>query len=112
MFEITSKLRLNHQKMYNPPDAFMINEINKAWQQLEKEEHSCEVALRKELVRQQQLEQLANRFARKAKLREAWLKENSKLLQIDNFGEDLPSVEASVKKHEAIETDIRVSFYS
>ncbi|XP_065656363.1 spectrin beta chain, non-erythrocytic 1 isoform X4 [Hydra vulgaris] len=107
MFEITSKLRLNHQKMYNPPEALMVNEINKAWQQLEKEEHCCEVALRKELIRQQQLEQLASRFSRKAKLRETWLKENSKLLQMDNFGNDLPSVEASVKKHEAIDTDIK-----
>ena len=109
MFEITSQLRLNHQKMYTPPDSVKIYEINKAWELLEREEHDCELALREELIRQQHLEQLAARFERKARLRETWLIENCKLLSVDNFGDDLFSVEASVKKHEAIETDIRVS---
>ena len=108
MFEIASQLRLNHQKLYNPPEGLMVNEINKAWHDLEQEEHICEVEIRDELIRQQGLEELANKFDRKAKLREDWLRDNCKLLTADNFGADLPAVEASVKKHEAIETDIKV----
>lgn len=108
MFEIASQLRLNHQKMFEPKEGLLVSDINRLWQQMEREEHTREVALREELIRQQQLEELAGRFDRKANLREGWLNENSKLLSVDNFGEDLPAVEASVKKHEAIETDIKV----
>lgn len=39
-------------------------------------------------------------------MRETWLSENQRLVSQDNFGFDLPSVEAAAKKHEAIETDI------
>jgi len=42
-------------------------------------------------------------------MRETWLEENQRLVAIDNFGNDLPAVEAATKKHEAIETDIMVS---
>lgn len=41
-----------------------------------------------------------------AEMREKWLNENQRLVSQDNFGTDLPSVEAALKKHEAIETDI------
>ena len=57
--------------------------------------------------RLERLEQLAARFERKAHLRETWLVENQKLVSQENFGTDLATVEASTKKHEAIETDIR-----
>lgn len=108
MFEIASQLRLNHQKMYVPKEGLMVNTINSAWLEMEREEHAREVALREELIRQQQLEELASRFDRKAKLRKAWLSDNCVLLESDNFGKDLPAVEASVKKHEAIDNDIKV----
>ena len=39
-------------------------------------------------------------------MRETWLSENQRLVSQDNFGFDLAAVEASAKKHEAIETDI------
>jgi len=39
-------------------------------------------------------------------MRETWLSENQRLVSQDNFGYDLPAVEAATKKHEAIETDI------
>uniref|UniRef100_A0A8C3BIK7 Calponin-homology (CH) domain-containing protein n=1 Tax=Cairina moschata TaxID=8855 RepID=A0A8C3BIK7_CAIMO len=76
-----------------------------AWEQLEKAEHERELALRNELIRQEKLEQLARRFDLKAAMREAWLSENQRLVAQDNFGQDLPAVEAAKKKHEAIETD-------
>ena len=77
-----------------------------AWERLERAEHERELALRQELIRQEKLEQLAARFDRKAAMRETWLSENQRLVAQDNFGYDLPSVEAAAKKHEAIETDI------
>uniref|UniRef100_H3BDK0 Spectrin beta chain n=1 Tax=Latimeria chalumnae TaxID=7897 RepID=H3BDK0_LATCH len=80
--------------------------IPQAWERLEKAEHEREVALRNELIRQEKLELLAQRFDHKATMRETWLNENQRLVSQDNFGYDLPAVEAAMKKHEAIEADI------
>uniref|UniRef100_A0A8D0VF88 Spectrin beta chain n=1 Tax=Sus scrofa TaxID=9823 RepID=A0A8D0VF88_PIG len=111
LFTIQSKLRANNQKVYTPREGRLISDINKAWERLEKAEHERELALRTELIRQEKLEQLAARFDRKAAMRETWLSENQRLVsQVgppqDNFGLELAAVEAAVRKHEAIETDI------
>ncbi|XP_071833448.1 spectrin beta chain, non-erythrocytic 1-like isoform X4 [Apostichopus japonicus] len=106
LFTIQSKMRANNQKPYTPAEGKLISDINKSWEKLEKAEHEREMALRQELIRQEKLEQLAARFDRKAAMREAWLSENQRLVAQDNFGYDLPAVEAASKKHEAIETDI------
>ncbi|XP_067118326.1 spectrin beta chain isoform X1 [Centruroides vittatus] len=106
LFTLQSKMRANNQKPYFPKEGKMIADINRAWEHLEKAEHERELALREELIRQEKLEQLAARFDRKAGMRETWLSENQRLVSQDNFGFDLPSVEAAAKKHEAIETDI------
>ncbi|XP_013410395.1 spectrin beta chain-like [Lingula anatina] len=106
LFTLQSKMRANNQHPYFPKEGKMISDINKAWEKLEKAEHERELALREELIRQEKLEQLAARFDRKAGMRETWLSENQRLVSQDNFGFDLPAVEAATKKHEAIETDI------
>ncbi|KAK1900120.1 Spectrin beta chain non-erythrocytic 1 [Dissostichus eleginoides] len=106
LFTIQSKLRANNQKPYVPHDGKLISEINKAWERLEKAEHERGVALRKELIRQEKLELLAQCFDHKTTMRQAWLNENQRLVSQDNFGYDLPAVEAAMKKHEAIEADI------
>uniref|UniRef100_A0A672RFN3 Spectrin beta chain n=1 Tax=Sinocyclocheilus grahami TaxID=75366 RepID=A0A672RFN3_SINGR len=106
LFTIQSKLRANNQKPYMPHDGKLISDINKAWERLEKAEHERGVALRKELIRQEKLELLAQRFDHKTTMRQAWLNENQRLVSQDNFGYDLPAVEAAMKKHEAIEADI------
>lgn len=106
LFTLQSKMRANNQKPYLPKEGKMISDINRAWERLEKAEHERELALREELIRQEKLEQLAARFDRKAGMRETWLSENQRLVSQDNFGFDLPAVEAAAKKHEAIETDI------
>ncbi|ODM93367.1 Spectrin beta chain, partial [Orchesella cincta] len=106
LFTLQSKMRANNQKPYTPREGKLISDINKAWERLEKAEHERELALREELIRQEKLEQLAARFNRKASMRETWLSENQRLVSQDNFGFDLPAVEAAAKKHEAIETDI------
>ncbi|CAM4564671.1 unnamed protein product [Lepidochelys olivacea] len=105
LFTIQSRMRANNQKAYTPHEGRLVSDINRAWEWLEKAEHERELALRNELIRQEKLEQLARRFDRKAAMRETWLSENQRLLAQDNFGCDLPAVEAAKKKHEAIETD-------
>ncbi|KAM3853784.1 spectrin beta chain, erythrocytic isoform 3-T3 [Vipera latastei] len=105
LFTIQSRMRANNQKVYTPHEGKLVSDINRAWKKLEKAEHERELALRNELIRQEKLEQLARRFDRKAAMRETWLSENQRLVAQDNFGNDLPAVEAAKKKHEAIETD-------
>ena len=103
---IQSRMRGNNQRPYVPREGKMVADVNRAWERLEHAEHERELALREELIRQEKLEQLAARFDRKAGMRETWLSENQRLVSQDNFGFDLPAVEAAAKKHEAIETDI------
>ncbi|XP_033634187.1 spectrin beta chain-like [Asterias rubens] len=106
LFTIQSKMRANNQRPFTPKEGKLVHDINKSWERLERAEHERELALRQELIRQEKLEQLAARFDRKAAMRETWLSENQRLVAQDNFGYDLPAVEAAAKKHEAIETDI------
>lgn len=47
---------------------------------MEKAEHERGVALRKELIRQEKLELLAQRFDHKTTMRQAWLNENQRLV--------------------------------
>ncbi|MGH0132314.1 UNVERIFIED_CONTAM: hypothetical protein FKN15_050523 [Acipenser sinensis] len=106
LYTIQSRMRANNQKLYTPHEGALVSDINRGWERLEKAEHSRELALRNELIRQEKLEQLARRFDRKAAMRETWLIENQRLVAQDNFGLDLLAVEAAKKKHDAIETDI------
>ncbi|XP_026860660.2 spectrin beta chain, erythrocytic isoform X2 [Electrophorus electricus] len=106
LFTIQSRMRANNQKVYTPKEGALLADINRAWERLERAEHDKERVLRDELIRQEKLEQTARRFDRKAAMRETWLQENQRLVAQDNFGYDLPAVEAAKKKHDAIETDI------
>uniref|UniRef100_A0AAQ4RED3 Spectrin beta chain n=1 Tax=Gasterosteus aculeatus aculeatus TaxID=481459 RepID=A0AAQ4RED3_GASAC len=106
LFTIQSRMRANNQRVYTPKEGALVADINRAWERLEKAEHDRERVLRDELIRQEKLEQMARRFDRKAAMRETWLLENQRLVAQDNFGYDLPAVEAAKKKHDAIETDI------
>ena len=73
LFNIQMKLQAAKRKIWYPPEGKLVSDINKAWVKLEAAEHGREVALRKELQRQERLEQLAEKFNRKASLRETWL---------------------------------------
>uniref|UniRef100_A0A8C9P1S4 Calponin-homology (CH) domain-containing protein n=1 Tax=Spermophilus dauricus TaxID=99837 RepID=A0A8C9P1S4_SPEDA len=106
LFSIQSKLRACNRCLFVPREGCGIWDIDKAWGQLEKAEHEREAALRAELIRQEKLELLAQRFDHKVAMRESWLNENQRLVSQDNFGYELPAVEAAMKKHEAIEADI------
>ncbi|XP_034050754.1 spectrin beta chain, erythrocytic isoform X1 [Thalassophryne amazonica] len=106
LFTIQSRMRANNQRVYAPKEGVLVADINRAWERLERAEHERERVLRDELIKQEKLEQMARRFDRKAAMRETWLLENQRLVAQDNFGYDLPAVEAAKKKHDAIETDI------
>uniref|UniRef100_A0A8C5I924 Spectrin beta chain n=1 Tax=Gouania willdenowi TaxID=441366 RepID=A0A8C5I924_GOUWI len=106
LFTIQSRMRANKQRVFTPKEGALVSDINRAWERLERAEHHRERVLRDELIRQEKLEQMARRFDRKSAMRETWLLENQRLVAQDNFGYDLPAVEAAKKKHDAIETDI------
>jgi len=110
LFSIQSAIRAQNQRAYLPREGKLIADINRAWAQLDKAEHERELALREELVRQENLEQLAAKFNKKASMREKWLNDSQKLVIGDQLGDafdaDVEAVEAAFKKQEAIRTDI------
>lgn len=105
-FNINTQLKELKQPLFNPADGKLVQDIERAWEVLEKAEHSREVALRNELLRQQRLEQLNYKFERKSVLREGYLKEMIQVLSDAKYGSNLSQVDATVKKHEAISADI------
>ncbi|XP_076441755.1 spectrin beta chain, non-erythrocytic 5-like [Babylonia areolata] len=105
-FSIQARLKANGQKVYTPPEGKLIHDIESAWTTLEKCEHGREVALKDELIRQERLEQLARRFARKAAIRESWLNDMEQILDEKMVCGNAAQTEAAVKKHQAISAEI------
>lgn len=64
-FQINTQLKSLNQMAYVPPDGQLIQDIERAWEGLERAEHEREVALRSELRRQERLEQLNYKFDKK-----------------------------------------------
>eukprot|EP00118_Oscarella_pearsei_P018140 m.184464 g.184464 ORF g.184464 m.184464 type:complete len:3710 (+) comp39319_c1_seq2:34-11163(+) len=107
LFNIQTNLRALKRRVWVPAEGKLISDVNKAWEKLEAAEHERELALRSALQKQEQLEQLADRFNRKAGLREAWLGDMDQVLTEMTYGETAGSVAASLKRHEAVNTDVR-----
>ncbi len=74
-FDIQIKLQQLRQAAYLAPEGQRPHDIEQAWQELERQEHLREVALKEELLRQERLLQLALKFERKSVLREGYLNE-------------------------------------
>jgi spectrin beta len=106
-FDIQANLRAFRQRPWVPPEGKLISDIRKGWGQLEQAEHKRELALRDALLRHEQLEQLAARFERKADLRDSWLTEMDHVLTEMTYGDTSGSVTAALKRHEAVNTDVR-----
>lgn len=105
-FNINTQLKELRQPVFSPPEGKLVQDIERAWELLERAEHRREVALHSELRRQEHLEQLNYKFNKKSVLREGYLKEMIQVLSDPRYGSNLAQVHATVKKHEAISADI------
>lgn len=105
-FNIQANLKANGQKSYVPPEGKLVHDIQTAWTNLEKAEHDREVALRDIFKRMEKLDQLAQRFHRKADIRESWLVDMNQILAEETECNDASTTEAAMKKHGAISAEI------
>ncbi|XP_009472039.1 PREDICTED: spectrin beta chain, non-erythrocytic 5 [Nipponia nippon] len=107
LFNIRTKQRANNQQPYLPPEGKMLQDVEKHWIILEKAEHNRGKALQKEMLRLERLEQLAQRFLKKAALRESYLEDMRKVIGKQDFWpESADRMEAASKKLEAIAADV------
>lgn len=104
-YNINMKLTSQKQAKYQPPEGRTLHDLETAWKQLEDAEHERDLALKKELNRQEQLEQSYAQFDKKAKLREDWLSEMANILS-NSLVSDTSQIEATFRKQEAIGTDM------
>ncbi|EJD74610.1 beta chain spectrin [Loa loa] len=105
-FTIQTKRKAMGRKPYVPPAGLFMHDIESAWSLLDHSENDRQLALMSELRRQERLELMAQKFERKAGLRDAWLREMSSVLQDFDLGRNIAQVEASLKKQQAIAADI------
>ena len=104
-YSINMKLSAQGRPKYVPPEGKSISDLEMAWSRLEKAEHERDLALKKELHRQEQLEQMFQRFAKKAKLREDWLNEMTAILT-SALSTSAAQLDATIRKQAAIGADI------
>ncbi|VDM97600.1 unnamed protein product [Thelazia callipaeda] len=105
-FTIQTKRKAMGRKPYIPKAGLFMHDIESAWALLDHSENERQLALMMELRRQERLELMAQKFERKAGLRDAWLREMSSVLKDFDLGRNIAQVEASLKKQQAIAADI------
>ncbi len=64
-FHINTQLKSLNQPAFTPQEGQLIHDLERTWEELERAEHTREVALRQELLRQERLEQLNYKFEKK-----------------------------------------------
>ena len=106
-YNINMKLTAQGHPKYVAPEGKTIRDLETAWSRLEKAEHARDLSLKKELNRQEQLEQMYAKFDKKAKLREDWLSEMAKILTNAAAASTTSQIDATFRKQEAIGTDIQ-----
>uniref|UniRef100_U3JTX5 Calponin-homology (CH) domain-containing protein n=1 Tax=Ficedula albicollis TaxID=59894 RepID=U3JTX5_FICAL len=107
LFNIRTRQRANNQRPYLPPEGKMLQDVEKHWTILEKSEHNRGKALQEEMLRLEKLEQLAQKFLKKAALRESYLEDMRKVIGKQDFWpESVDRMEAASKKLEAIVADV------
>ena len=104
LFTIQTQLRAKNRVHFTPTNNMAL--IKAAWENLEVAENDYAVALREALKRLEMLDKLAQKFTKKAGLRESWMDDTAKLLVSDDFGSDLSAVQDSAKRENALATEI------
>ncbi|XP_053239381.1 spectrin beta chain, non-erythrocytic 5 isoform X2 [Podarcis raffonei] len=107
-FHIRTKQRAHNQRAYLPPEGKTLRDLEKQWVVLEKAEHNREKAIQEELLRLERVEQLVQRFLKKAAVREAYLEDMRGIIKKQNDWqpESVEEHQAATRKLEAIEADM------
>ncbi|CAI5763942.1 spectrin beta chain, non-erythrocytic 5 [Podarcis lilfordi] len=107
-FHIRTKQRAHNQRAYLPPEGKTLRDLEKEWVVLEKAEHNRGKAIQEELLRLERVEQLVQRFLKKAAVREAYLEDMRGIItkQNDWQPESVEAHQAATRKLEAIEADM------
>ncbi|XP_077095863.1 spectrin beta chain, non-erythrocytic 5 isoform X1 [Siphateles boraxobius] len=108
LFNLRTKLRANNQWDYIPSEGKTMGDIERNWTLLERAEYQRERDLQSALIRLEQLEQLAQKFGRKATLRESYLEDTLQLIQQQDLGglQRLEEAETAARRLEALGTDV------